>query len=45
MAVLQELLDGLGLALSGPKTQIVGVASGENGFDFLGFHHRMVPSR
>jgi RNA-directed DNA polymerase len=45
MAALRELLGGLGLALSGPKTQIVGVASGEKGFDFLGFHHRMVPSR
>jgi len=45
LVVLRELLGGLGLALSGPKTQIVSVASGENGFDFLGFHHRMVASR
>lgn len=36
MAALQELLGELGLALSGPKTQIVGVASGEFGFNFWG---------
>jgi hypothetical protein len=44
-AALALILEGLGLALSGSKTQIVGVASGNEGYDFLGFHHRMVPSR
>jgi RNA-directed DNA polymerase len=45
LAALQEVLAGLGLRVSAAKTRIVGVASGEDGFDFLGFHHRMVPSR
>lgn len=45
LVALGELLAGLGLELSGPKTRIVGVASGEQGYDFLGFHHRMVPVR
>jgi RNA-directed DNA polymerase len=44
-AVLAGTLEELGLTLSGSKTQIVGVASGNAGYDFLGFHHRMVPSR
>ncbi len=44
-AALALILEGLGLALSGSKTQIVGVASGNEGYDFLGFHHQMVPSR
>jgi len=37
LVVLRELLGGLGLALSGPKTQIVGVASGEMDSTFWGF--------
>jgi RNA-directed DNA polymerase len=45
LAALASILQGLRLALSPPKTQIVSMASGEHGFDFLGFHHRMVPSR
>ena len=45
MAALAEILNGLGLGLSSAKTRIVGVAGGKDGFDFLGFHHRMVPSR
>ncbi|MGH9127424.1 MAG: group II intron reverse transcriptase/maturase [Acidimicrobiales bacterium] len=45
MAVLADTLAGLGLSLSGPKTRIVCVAGGDDGFDFLGFHHRMVPTR
>ena len=45
LQALGELLGERGLELSGTKTQIVGVASGEDGYDFLGFHHRMVPSR
>jgi len=44
-AALATTLEGLGLALSGSKTQIVGVASGNEGYDFLGFHHQMVPSQ
>jgi len=45
LAALADILAGLGLKLSESKTQIVCVASGETGYDFLGFHHRMVPSR
>lgn len=45
MAVLTEILGGLGLSLAPAKTRIVGVANGTQGYDFLGFHHRMVPSR
>jgi group II intron reverse transcriptase/maturase len=45
MAALAEILAGLGLELSGAKSRIVGVASGEEGYDFLGLHHRMVPSK
>jgi RNA-directed DNA polymerase len=44
-AALARLLEGLGLELSGAKTRIVGMAAGTEGYDFLGFHHRMVPSR
>lgn len=35
----------LGLRVHPEKTQIVCVRNGEQGFDFLGFHHRMVESR
>lgn len=45
MAALTEILGGLGLSLAPAKTRIVGVAGGTDGYDFLGFHHRMVPSR
>jgi RNA-directed DNA polymerase len=45
LAALGEILDGLGLRLSESKTRIVSVAGGEAGFDFLGFHHQMVPAR
>src|SRR5262249_9120670 len=45
LAALSEILAGLGLTLSTSKTRIVCVAGGEEGYDFLGFHHRMVPSR
>ena len=40
-AVLAEL----GLSLSPEKTRIVQLARGEEGLDFLGFHHRMGRSR
>jgi RNA-directed DNA polymerase len=45
MAALTTLLGELGLALAPAKTQIVSLASGERGVDFLGFHLRMVASR
>ncbi len=38
-------LGPLGLQLHPDKTQIVCVRDGQEGFDFLGFHHRMVESR
>jgi group II intron reverse transcriptase/maturase len=38
------VLDGLGLRLHPEKTRIVRLARGAEGFDFLGFHHRMRPS-
>jgi len=38
-------LEPLGLSLHPDKTQIVEVRRGAQGFDFLGFHHRMVESR
>jgi len=44
-AALARILEGLGLELSSAKTRIVGVAARGEGFDFLGFHHRMVLSR
>jgi RNA-directed DNA polymerase len=34
----------LGLRLHPDKTRIVAIGKGEEGFDFLGFHHRMVES-
>ena len=37
-------LEPLGLRLHPDKTQIVCLRNGEQGFDFLGFHHRMVES-
>ena len=45
LAALADILGGLGLSLSRSKTRIVCVANGTEGFDFLGFHHRMVPAR
>ncbi len=45
LAALGEILAGLGLLLAADKTRIVHVADGTQGYDFLGFHHRMVPSR
>ena len=43
--MLGEILAGLGLSLAADKTRIVHVADGSEGYDFLGFHHRMIPSR
>lgn len=35
------VLDGLGLRLHPDKTRVAHLAEGVEGFDFLGFHHRM----
>ena len=42
---LRTLLADLGLQPKEAKTRIVHLRVGEEGFDFLGFHHRMVRSR
>jgi group II intron reverse transcriptase/maturase len=42
---LRILLAELGLQPKEAKTRIVGLEVGGEGFDFLGFHHRMVRSR
>ena len=47
-AALERLtasLAGLGLEPKAAKTRIVHLAEGGEGFDFLGFHHRLVRSR
>jgi RNA-directed DNA polymerase len=38
------ILAGLGLRLHPGKTRIVHLTGGQEGFDFLGFHHRKMPS-
>jgi len=43
--LVEATLAGLGLRLHPDKTRIVCLAEGAEGFDFLGFHHRMVESR
>jgi group II intron reverse transcriptase/maturase len=40
----EATLTPLGLRLHPAKTRIVRLGQGEEGFDFLGFHHRMRPS-
>jgi RNA-directed DNA polymerase len=42
---LTGLLAGLGLEPKAAKTRIVHLQEGSGGFDFLGFHHRLVRSR
>jgi RNA-directed DNA polymerase len=42
---LRQLLADLGLTPKEAKTRIVELVVGGEGFDFLGFHHRMVRSR
>jgi RNA-directed DNA polymerase len=42
---IEATLAGLGLRLHPDKTRIVYLGGGEDGFDFLGFHHRKTPSR
>jgi group II intron reverse transcriptase/maturase len=41
---VEAILAGLGLRLHPDKTRIVHLRRGAEGFDFLGFHHRMVES-
>jgi group II intron reverse transcriptase/maturase len=42
---LRDLLAGLGLEPKAAKTRIVHLTEGGEGFDFLGFHHRLVRGR
>jgi group II intron reverse transcriptase/maturase len=42
---IETVLAGLGLRLHPDKTRIVFLGGGEDGFDFLGFHHRKTPSK
>jgi RNA-directed DNA polymerase len=44
LAELRALLAGLGLELAEAKTRLVHLDENGEGFDFLGFHHRMVES-
>jgi RNA-directed DNA polymerase len=44
LARLTTLLKGLGLQPKPEKTRIVQLVEGQPGFDFLGFHHRLVRS-
>lgn len=44
LARLTTLLNGLGLRPKLEKTRIVQLVEGRPGFDFLGFHHRLVRS-
>jgi hypothetical protein len=44
LARLTTLLKGLGLRPKPEKTRIVQLVEGQPGFDFLGFHHRLVRS-
>jgi RNA-directed DNA polymerase len=45
LQLLREMLGELGLTLAETKTRIVDCRSGTEGFDFLGYHFRMRPSR
>jgi group II intron reverse transcriptase/maturase len=45
LARLTVLLAGLGLEPKAAKTRIVHLEDGDEGFDFLGFHHRLVRGR
>ena len=42
---IEAVLAGLGLRLHPDKTRIVCLTGGQDGFDFLGFHHRKTPSK
>ena len=41
---LGMVMEGLGLRLHPTKTRVVELTEGREGFDFLGFHHRLVRS-
>ena len=45
LAALARLMAELGLELSAEKTRIVSLEVDGEGFDFLGYHFRRVPSR
>lgn len=45
LAELRHLLNELGLELASSKTRIVDLGVAGEGFDFLGYHFRFVPSR
>ncbi|MGZ8755789.1 MAG: group II intron reverse transcriptase/maturase [Acidimicrobiia bacterium] len=42
---IEVVLAGLGLRVHPDKTRIVFLGHGQDGFDFLGFHHRKTPSK
>jgi RNA-directed DNA polymerase len=42
---IEAVLAPLGLRLHPDKTRIVFLGGGQDGFDFLGFHHRKTPSK
>jgi len=44
LAKLTTFLNGLGLEPKPSKTRVVHLVEGQPGFDFLGFHHRLVRS-
>jgi RNA-directed DNA polymerase len=45
LAALERLLAELGLELAAAKTRIVDLRTPEQGFDFLGYHFRMLPTK
>jgi len=45
LATLQNLLNELGLELAVAKTRIVNLHNSGEGFDFLGYHFRVVPTK
>jgi RNA-directed DNA polymerase len=45
LATLRRLLDELGLELAAAKTRIVDLNTPKEGFDFLGYHFRIVSTR
>ena len=45
LATLHRLLDELGLELAAAKTRIVDLNTAGGGFDFLGYHFRIVPTK
>ena len=44
LKIVKAMLEHLRLELNQDKTKIVDTKNGKDGFDFLGFHHRMVKS-